>query len=85
MKTVTFCGHGDCTVSDDVKQWLYEAIETEIKNGAELFYLGGYGAFDRVAAQTVRELKQKYPHIKSVLVLAYLNREVDIKYYDDTI
>ena len=35
MRTVTFCGHGDCTVSDDVKQWLYEAIETEIKNGAE--------------------------------------------------
>ena len=38
-----------------------------------------------MAAGVVRELKKKYPHIKSVLVLAYLNREVDMEYYDETI
>ncbi len=37
-----------------------------------------------MAARVVWELKKKYPHIQSVLVLAYLNREVDMRYYDGT-
>ena len=82
--TVTFCGHGDTIETFGLKEQLYRTVEQEIQNGADLFYLGGYGCFDRMAAGVVRELKKKYPHIKSVLVLAYLNREVDMTYYDET-
>ena len=35
------------------------------------FYIGGYGGFDRVAAATVRRMKQKYPDITLMLVLPY--------------
>ena len=84
MSVVTFCGHNEAGIGEEIRQRLYRTVEQEIQNGADLFYLGGYGCFDRMAAGIVRELKKKYPHIKSVLVLAYLNREVDMKYYDET-
>ena len=84
MSVVTFCGHNEAAIGEEIRQRLYCAVEREIQNGADLFYLGGYGHFDRMAAGVVRELKKKYPHIKSVLVLAYLNREVDMEYYDET-
>ena len=35
------------------------------------FYVGGYGGFDRLAAATVRRMKQKYPDITLMLVLQY--------------
>ena len=85
MSIVTFCGHNEAGIGEEIRQRLYRTVEQEIQNGADLFYLGGYGCFDRMAAGVVRELKKKYPHIKSVLVLAYLNREVDMEYYDETI
>ena len=84
MSVVTFCGHNEAAIGEEIRQRLYCAVEQEIQNGADLFYLGGYGHFDRMAAGVVWELKKKYPHIKSVLVLAYLNREVDMRYYDET-
>ena len=85
MSIVTFCGHNEAGIGEEIRQRLYRTVEQEIQNGADLFYLGGYGCFDRMAAGVVRELKKKYPHINSVLVLAYLNREVDMEYYDETI
>ena len=84
MSIVTFCGHNEAGIGEENRQMLYRTVEQEIQNGADLFYLGGYGYFDRMAAGVVRELKKKYPHIKSILVLAYLNREVDMEYYDET-
>ena len=48
------------------------------------FYLGGYGDFDSLAAAAVRRQKTKYPNIEAVLVLAYLNREMDASRYDGT-
>lgn len=82
--TVAFCGHGDTIETLWLKEQLYRAVELEIQNGADTFYLGGYGHFDKIAANTVWELKKGYPHIKSILVLAYLNRKVDMRYYDET-
>ena len=35
------------------------------------FYVGGYGAFDRIAAAAVKQVKQKYPDIALMLVLPY--------------
>ena len=74
--TVTFCGHRQIFGSerDRIKQKVYEETELLIKQGASEFLLGGYGAFDCLSADVVQELKSKYPHIKSILVIPYINK-----------
>ena len=56
-----------------------------IQEGANCFFLGGYGQFDSMAASVVRNLKIKHPQIRSVLVLPYLDREYDASAYDESI
>ncbi len=63
---------------------LYYELQMLIKNGAQEFWLGGYGAFDLLAAKVVKQLKKKYPHIRSVLVLAYLHQRYEEELYDET-
>lgn len=82
--TVAFCGHSNVYDEDSVRIWLTEVIRKAIKDGAEMFLLGGYGAFDRMAAGVVRTMKMEYPYIQSILVLAYLDRKVDSTGYDGT-
>ena len=82
--TVTFCGHSDVYDEDSVRTWLTETVRNSIRQGADLFLLGGYGGFDRMAAGVVRSLKKEYPYIQSILVLAYLDRKVDTADYDGT-
>lgn len=82
--TVTFCGHRHTQGTPELRAWLADSIEKLITEGADTFYLGGYGEFDRIAASVVWRLKQKYPQIKSVLVLAYLGRVVNAERYDRT-
>ena len=84
VMTVTFCGHRRCPDSPELRLWLISCVEALIAEGADKFYLGGYGDFDRIAASVVWKLKDKYPHIESVLVLAYLGREVNADKYDRT-
>lgn len=83
--TVTFCGHGDISPSPELRRLLTEAVEELIIEGATEFLLGGYGAFDNMAAGVVRELKEKHPQIHACLVLAYLDRRVDATGYDSTV
>ena len=82
---VTFCGHSDVAHPEEVRRWLSETVEGLIQQGADMFLLGGYGAFDRMAASVVWNLKQKYPQVQSVLVKPYLNREMDESQYDWTV
>lgn len=82
---VTFCGHSEVANPDAVRSWLMATVERLIRQGARTFYLGGYGAFDRMAASVVWELKRPYPQIESVLVLPYLDREMDTSGYDTTV
>lgn len=82
---VTFCGHSEVFHPKEVRAWLYETVEQLIGQGADMFLLGGYGAFDRIAASVVWDLKQKYPHVQSVLVKPYLAREMDESQYDWTV
>ena len=82
---VTFCGHREVKEPEKVRKWLYETVEGLIMDGADCFYLGGYGQFDSMAASVVQELKQRYPHIRSVLVLPYLDRKYEMSGYDETI
>ncbi len=81
---VTFCGHSEIYQPDKFSKWLDAILPSLIEGGAETFYLGGYGAFDRLAASVVKRQKAVYPNIESVLVLAYLNRDVDASGYDRT-
>lgn len=69
---VTFCGHAQITEREVLQNWLQTVTQSLIEQGATTFYLGGYGAFDSLAASVLREQKKRYPQIELVLVLAYL-------------
>ena len=86
MKTVTFCGHREIDGgADALRKWLMATVNHLILHGAELFYLGGYGAFDRMAASVVNELRQAHDFpVEAVLVLAYPDRVPHIANYDRT-
>lgn len=81
---ITFCGHGQISDQDKISKWLDMLLPSLIEGGAETFYLGGYGDFDRLAAAAVRRQKAVYPSIESVLVLPYLNKKFDAAAYDST-
>ena len=83
--TVTFCGHSKLNKPDGFSKWLDVILPSLIEGGATTFYLGGYGAFDGLAAAAVRRQKETYPHIELILVLPYLDREIDASRYDGTI
>ena len=83
--TVTFCGHAQISQSEKIEKWLYDVTQKLIEQGATTFYLGGYGAFDSLAASVLRKQKKRYPQIELVLVLAYLKTRQDISYYDSTV
>lgn len=79
-----FCGHSVVEDRDKVEKWLFTVVESLIKEGCDEFYLGGYGDFDFLACEVLRLLKKKYPQVKRVLVLAYLGKGFDGKYYDSS-
>ena len=79
---VTFCGHREVLLKEDVRLWLYKKVEKLIQAGANTFALGGNGEYDQMAASVVFELKRKYPKIKSILVLPYANKLIDTRLYD---
>ena len=63
---------------------MIEEVESLIHKGATEFLLGGYGSFDYMCAGAIKELKQKYPHIKSILVKPYLTAPFDKWLYDES-
>jgi uncharacterized phage-like protein YoqJ len=82
---VTFCGHAQISQSEKIEKWLYDVTQKLIEQGATTFYLGGYGAFDSLAASVLREQKKRYPQIELILVLAYLNTGRNTSGYDGTV
>lgn len=85
MMNVTFCGHSQVSNSGAVMKWLRIVTQELIEQGAKVFYLGGYGEFDSLAASVLREKKKLYPQIELILVLPYLNTSRDTLGYDSTI
>ena len=83
--TVTFCGHSDTIITTELQEWLRNTIRAQVEAGANLFYLGGYGSFDRAAASAVWEVKKAFPTITSSLVLSYLDQKVELTHYDNTV
>ena len=82
--TVTFCGHSKINRTEDFSKWLDMILPSFIEGGAVTFYLGGYGVFDGLAAAALRRQKETYPQIGLILVLPYLNREINASCYDST-
>ena len=75
MKRVCcFAGHGDYYYDDEIRERLLSVSERLIteENVAE-FWVGNYGAFDRMTASELKKLKPKYPHIEINLCLNFNN------------
>ena len=71
MPTCTFFGHRD--TPDSIRPLLRETLRELITvHGADRFYVGNEGNFDRMAASVLRELREEFPHIRFAVVLAYL-------------
>lgn len=66
-------------------QWLHQVCSDLIQQGADEFFLGGYGHFDFLCASVLREMKKDHPHIRLVLVLPYLNSSMLTEGYDETV
>lgn len=79
---VGFCGHRDLENKDDIETKLYYTIENLINYGASSFYIGNYGNFDYLAAKTVKKLKNKYPHIKSINIIPYIDTKTNYDLFD---
>ena len=54
---VTFCGHSSVSDATIISNNLRQVISDLIAEGADEFYLGGYGEFDSMAAAAVRDAK----------------------------
>ncbi len=77
--TVTFFGHRDAYNIDTEKLFLMlsELIENE---GANTFYVGNNGNFDKAVLSVLVRLKEKYKHVEYTVVLAYMPRETHSEY-----
>ena len=75
---ITFCGHSRIDFSDYNKSFLKELlIECIIKDPQSIFYLGGYGDFDSICLNILKELQLTFKDIKIIFVTPYIDR----KYY----
>ena len=70
-KTCCFTGHRDIPFLKlhSIKKRLEKAVEQSIQDGYCYFGAGGALGFDTLAANTILQLKSKYPSIKLILVL----------------
>ena len=82
---ITFCSLREGYDREKIGRWLDVLLPSLVEGGAETFYLGGYGAFDSLAAEAVRRQKERYPHIAAILVLPYLDRAGDSSGYDGAV
>lgn len=70
MKRCFFFGHR--IVASDISNRLVAAIESRItEHGVSEFVVGGYGAFDSLAANSVAKLKPAYPSVRLLRLLSY--------------
>lgn len=84
-KIVAFAGHRYDWQSIGVKEKLLQVLEDLINRGYTVFYDGNYGAFDNKCRNAILKLKNKYPHIKLVLILTYCHHDKkNIQYHHTT-
>lgn len=69
-------GHRD--VFSEISEQLVSLIEELIvHHGVVEFWTGGMGEFDVAFSSAVRQLKQKYPHVKLLLIKPYFSAEIN--------
>ncbi len=76
-KTCCFTGHRKIPKNqiEYVEKQLLKEIEKAIKNGYEIFCVGGALGFDTMAEKAVLAKKEKYPHVKLHLYLPCENQD----------
>ena len=84
-KTCCFFGHRE--VTHNIRGKLIEIIDNLItEKDVKEFYVGNQGQFDSMVYSVLKELKVKYPHIRYIVVLAYMPDEhINELYGEDTI
>ena len=82
---ITFCGHKEVWDREPVERRLKQVCGELISQGANEFFLGGYGHFDYMCASVLRELKKIHSQIRLILVLPYLNSTMITDGYDETV
>ena len=84
-KTCCFFGHRE--VTHNIKDKLIAIIEKLItEDGVTEFYVGHQGQFDSMVYSVLKELKEKYTHIRYTVVLAYMPDEhINEVYGEDTL
>lgn len=89
-KICCFSGHSELYDTNIIyKNIIYSVEKLITDNDIREFWVGDYGAFDRLASKAVRELKGKYTEIQLKLVIPYItkrindNKEIYYKDYDD--
>ena len=85
IKSACFFGHRD--VTHDIREKLQFIIEQLItEEQINSFYVGHQGQFDSMVYSVLKEMKVKYPHIRYIVVLAYMPDEhINELYGEDTI
>lgn len=70
LGTCFLIGHRDSSM--EVYSLLMAEVERHVTEyGVTDFYVGHYGGFDRLAAQAVKEVKERHPEVQLTLVLPY--------------
>ena len=86
-KRNTCCFFGHREVTHNIREKLIKIIEKLVtENGVTNFYVGHQGQFDSMVYSVLKELKVKYPHIRYIVVLAYMPDEhIKEVYGEDTL
>ena len=70
MKSCFLFGNGDAPYEIQIR--IEQAAERHYRQyGVRQFYVGGYGAFDRMAASAVRALKKRHGDVELYLLIPY--------------
>lgn len=82
QKACCFFGHRE--VTHNIRDKLTVIIENLITEGnVTKFYVGHQGQFDSMVYSVLKEIKEKYPHIRYTVVLAYMPDEHIRDLYDE--
>ena len=76
MLACTFFGHRDTPQEIEL---ILQTVLTDLIEQKQVssFYVGTHGRFDAMVKSSLKKLKEKYPHIRYRVVLAYLPTDRD--------
>lgn len=72
----TFFGHRD-TPPETEPLLCTLLMDLICQQGADVFYVGNHGAFDKMVQRNLRHLQEEYPHIRCAVVLTKMPGERD--------